>query len=463
MLHSSATCLDSRPLFVNQSSVCWYVLSIGLSCYLFDLLLRKSRRSRCSIQLLDFRSDSNGNLIELILSSNHKRFAHWLPGQFVYLNCPQIAAYEWHPFTISSMDNRTRQFTLHIKTGGDWTRKLRNRLLLTNQNDIDRKFLQSRPKVNDQISCLWFRDSISRPIGFRDSNIFYNDNDNNNNSSGYDNDNQTWLPHLISIKLEAAFKAMFKRSKLNLFESKATSRQYQLADSFIVPNFDCYNEKTGKLDVKCTKLATIYAPSSIDSAQDLPSRPCSGYNIEENQVVDNKQLYQSNLKLDLFIDGPFHSPFERLLEQRVSVCIASGVGWTAFSSIFHSLTNNLAFTQINTNEWWIKWHRFAVGYGARKNTRTKSESTLETFERHRFNKPFRQTYPSTDGQDGNFSCARIHLLIIVPSIEQLRPFYQLTMNYYQFIQDQYSIDPCDRNNPIRDISVFLTRCRCHLT
>lgn len=27
---------------------------------------------------------------------------HYKPGDYVYLNIPAIAAYEWHPFTISS-------------------------------------------------------------------------------------------------------------------------------------------------------------------------------------------------------------------------------------------------------------------------------------------------------------------------------------------------------------------------
>lgn len=30
------------------------------------------------------------------------QFFHFKPGDYVYINVPEIAKYEWHPFTISS-------------------------------------------------------------------------------------------------------------------------------------------------------------------------------------------------------------------------------------------------------------------------------------------------------------------------------------------------------------------------
>ncbi len=45
-------------------------------------------------------------------------------GQYVLLQVPQVSFFQWHPFTISTCIGR--QMQLHIKTGGDWTRKLRS-------------------------------------------------------------------------------------------------------------------------------------------------------------------------------------------------------------------------------------------------------------------------------------------------------------------------------------------------
>nr|XP_041574380.1 NADPH oxidase 5 [Taeniopygia guttata] len=46
------------------------------------------------------------------------------PGDFVYLNIPAIAAYEWHPFSISSAPEQPETLWLHIRARGQWTTKL---------------------------------------------------------------------------------------------------------------------------------------------------------------------------------------------------------------------------------------------------------------------------------------------------------------------------------------------------
>lgn len=55
-------------------------------------------------------------------------------GQYVFVNCPTVRKYEWHPFTISSPPDKGT-FTLHIQTQGDgsWTLGVHDYLLvLTN-------------------------------------------------------------------------------------------------------------------------------------------------------------------------------------------------------------------------------------------------------------------------------------------------------------------------------------------
>ncbi|XP_075287422.1 NADPH oxidase 5 [Opisthocomus hoazin] len=46
------------------------------------------------------------------------------PGDYVYLNVPAIATYEWHPFTISSAPEQQETLWLHIRSLGQWTNKL---------------------------------------------------------------------------------------------------------------------------------------------------------------------------------------------------------------------------------------------------------------------------------------------------------------------------------------------------
>ena len=48
------------------------------------------------------------------------------PGDWVFIKIPQIANFEWHPFTISSAPENKEYFTLHIRGVGNWTKKLYN-------------------------------------------------------------------------------------------------------------------------------------------------------------------------------------------------------------------------------------------------------------------------------------------------------------------------------------------------
>ena len=47
-------------------------------------------------------------------------------GDWVFIKVPQIAQFEWHPFTISSAPERGDAFTLHIRGVGTWTNRLYN-------------------------------------------------------------------------------------------------------------------------------------------------------------------------------------------------------------------------------------------------------------------------------------------------------------------------------------------------
>ncbi|XP_033347498.1 NADPH oxidase 5 [Bombus vosnesenskii] len=55
-----------------------------------------------------------------------KRPPHFVfhPGDYVFVNVPVIARYEWHPFTISSAPEQEDYIWLHIRAVGEWTNSL---------------------------------------------------------------------------------------------------------------------------------------------------------------------------------------------------------------------------------------------------------------------------------------------------------------------------------------------------
>lgn len=55
-----------------------------------------------------------------------KRPSHFYfrPGDYVFVNIPAIAKYEWHPFTLSSAPEQDDYMWLHIRGVGEWTNRL---------------------------------------------------------------------------------------------------------------------------------------------------------------------------------------------------------------------------------------------------------------------------------------------------------------------------------------------------
>jgi Ca2+-binding EF-hand superfamily protein/predicted ferric reductase len=46
------------------------------------------------------------------------------PGDYIFINIPIIAKYEWHPFSISSAPEKSDYIWLHVRAVGNWTKKL---------------------------------------------------------------------------------------------------------------------------------------------------------------------------------------------------------------------------------------------------------------------------------------------------------------------------------------------------
>ncbi|KAK3356823.1 FAD-binding domain-containing protein [Lasiosphaeria hispida] len=61
--------------------------------------------------------------VEITVTMPNSRFWGYKAGQYVLVQVPQISFFQWHPFTVSVCVGKKLQ--LHIKTDGNWTRKLR--------------------------------------------------------------------------------------------------------------------------------------------------------------------------------------------------------------------------------------------------------------------------------------------------------------------------------------------------
>ncbi len=43
------------------------------------------------------------------------------PGQYIFINVPELSRVEWHPFTLTSAPGDS-YLSVHVRAAGDWTR-----------------------------------------------------------------------------------------------------------------------------------------------------------------------------------------------------------------------------------------------------------------------------------------------------------------------------------------------------
>uniref|UniRef100_A0A8C2WAD9 NADPH oxidase 5 n=1 Tax=Cyclopterus lumpus TaxID=8103 RepID=A0A8C2WAD9_CYCLU len=78
------------------------------------------------------------------------QFFHFKPGDYVYINIPTIAKYEWHPFTISSAPEQSESLWLHIRSMGQWTNRLYEYFRQPESRDLNPKRLEASLRTRRQ-------------------------------------------------------------------------------------------------------------------------------------------------------------------------------------------------------------------------------------------------------------------------------------------------------------------------
>ncbi|KAF7142724.1 hypothetical protein RHSIM_Rhsim05G0002800 [Rhododendron simsii] len=99
----------------------WMYISIPLFLYLAERSLRTCRSEHNSVKILKVPV-LPGDVFELVISKP-KGFKY-KSGQYVFLQCPTISPFEWHPFSITSAPG-DNYLSVHIRAVGDWTQELR--------------------------------------------------------------------------------------------------------------------------------------------------------------------------------------------------------------------------------------------------------------------------------------------------------------------------------------------------
>lgn len=95
----------------------WMYLAVPVILYGCERTLRALRASRYRVKVLK-ATTYPGNVLALHMTK--PRGFHYKSGMYIYIQCPEISPFEWHPFSLTSAPG-DEYLSVHIRNLGDWT------------------------------------------------------------------------------------------------------------------------------------------------------------------------------------------------------------------------------------------------------------------------------------------------------------------------------------------------------
>ncbi|CAN6224560.1 unnamed protein product [Urochloa humidicola] len=99
----------------------WMYISVPLMLYVGERMLRALRSNAYTVKILKVCL-LPGNVLTITMSKPYG--FRYRSGQYIFLQCPMISPFEWHPFSITSAPGDD-YLSVHIRTSGDWTQELK--------------------------------------------------------------------------------------------------------------------------------------------------------------------------------------------------------------------------------------------------------------------------------------------------------------------------------------------------
>jgi len=283
------------------------------------------------------------------------------PGDWVFIKIPEVARFEWHPFTISSAPEVHDTFHVHIRGVGEWTNRLYKhfedeyarqqagmhqrenkvekfrgtvRQKYDNARTIMSKSIKIRPTEDADFVSLAEKYTVDKDkqkerIQRREDKLrqlsnslssdgsFKEDSETNNNNNNNNNNNETSSPS--EIPRPHGFNKRFLKS-LRYLRQEPTVIKYDTGSnsSIEVPPGLTYDDGIERFELM------------VSDSGELRNRKISHYDGPGKRAKLNKPL-------EIYIDGPFGSPSSNIYRAEHAVLIGTGIGITPFASILQSI------------------------------------------------------------------------------------------------------------------------------
>ncbi|CAH2057944.1 unnamed protein product, partial [Iphiclides podalirius] len=318
-------------------------------------------------------------------------------GDYVFVNVPAIATYEWHPFTISSAPEQEDYLWLHVRGVGEWTNRLHAYFEREHRRlNAPEAHAQAHEKLNRSISNQ-SKHSIRRgssSSGKGKRSVDFSPASYTNDAFCIDEEIEQVAPKALSPQVRMSRTAALlsplrllekSRSMPDMHNNIKKQRQQALRDytrseselgfdsrelrrarlrsfarspqhralahsfrymrnkppivAFKTPSLeDCERRRSNDsiLTIARRRLSKSLSPDKDTEAQNEKSNKAAicASDATHDDVIDD---YPIGKPLEIYLDGPYGAASSHIFRAEHAALIAAGIGVTPFASILQSI------------------------------------------------------------------------------------------------------------------------------
>ena len=275
------------------------------------------------------------------------------PGDWVFIKIPAVASHEWHPFTISSAPEVYGQFTLHIRSVGQWTTTLHN--LIKEEHERMMKGLERKESTYHKIQGS-IRRKVKSVKHFVTQVSHEDENHNDDFADYFAHEGHLGESPRPTLKRNGGPIQTGTKDPTNNFETfqHTLRRRKKICDHDNDSQKQVSTNNGQQLVRERVPLEKCESePVTPHSAIPAYMRPLSLHSkiviyddaeIEEDEEteIQSVRVHGENSTrlqkpLQVFVDGPFGSPSSNIYRAEHAVLIGTGIGVTPFASILQSI------------------------------------------------------------------------------------------------------------------------------
>ncbi|XP_047478867.1 NADPH oxidase 5-like isoform X1 [Penaeus chinensis] len=275
------------------------------------------------------------------------------PGEYVYLRVPAIARYEWHPFTISSAPEQEDVFTVHIRSVGEWTRRL-----------YDMFHTEPPAPVSQEENEAWIEDKVkSSSEGIPNPAFIPSQEEEQKQDTVIEVEEKEsdgrggrYINNLLEFNRKMSVfgrPAMLSVEATERKPAMGGCEEARCPSSTADANYRLERKKSSSLSSLSTLKAELAWPlqglqfgskhsslgGSNSSLSSLRESQQSGANTITSSPSQKVQITPAKNKraVEVYVDGPYGTPSTRIFSVSHAVLIGAGIGVTPFASILQSV------------------------------------------------------------------------------------------------------------------------------